>query len=194
MESICIYCGSSDKIGEIYVEAARMVGRLVAERGLKLVYGAGSTGLMGAVADGVLAAGGEVIGIITEQFDTPVLAYKNLTRKEVVEDMHQRKARMADLADAFIALPGGYGTLEELFEILTWAQIGLHSKPVGILNTNRYFDHLLNFMKQMGDEGFIYKEHRELFSYADTPQELLNAMEGYQPPKGLDRWVEREGK
>jgi hypothetical protein len=136
INAICVYCGSSDKVDGVYLQAAREMGQSIAGRGHTLVYGGGSTGLMGAVADSVLAAGGEVTGVITEQFNTPQLAHGRLTKMEVLPSMHERKARMAALADAFVVLPGGFGTMEEFFEALTWAQIGLHAKPVGLLNTD----------------------------------------------------------
>jgi len=192
LKSICIYCGSSDKIHPSYLDAARQMGKAIAHRGIVLWYGAGGTGLMGAVADGALQSGGQVIGVMPALFYTPSLAHFNLTRLEVVETMHQRKARLADQADAFIALPGGYGTFEEFFEILTWAQIGLHSKPVGLLNTNGYFDPLLAMIDKAQQEGFIYGEHRLLFGYADQPEALLDALSNHQPPPGLSRWLTRE--
>ena len=192
MNSICIYCGSSDNIHPDYLNAASEMGKAVAQYGLKLIYGAGSTGLMGAVANGALEAGGEVIGVIPSYFNTPQLAHNHLTRLEVVDTIHQRKARLAELADAFIALPGGYGTFEELFEILTWAQIGLHKKPVGLLNTRHYFDLLLAMVEQARKEGFIYEEHRALFTYDERPDILLRALDNHQHPSGLERWLTRE--
>ncbi len=192
MKSICIYCGSSDKMRPEYLEAARQMGAVVAQRGLQLWYGAGSTGLMGAVADGALRAGGEVIGVIPEFFNTPQLAHFRLTHLEVVESMHQRKQRLAEQADAFVALPGGYGTFEEFFEILTWSQIGLHHKPVGLLNSMNYFDPLLRMVEHARREGFIYDEHRALFTHATEPVELLDALMNYEPPQGLDRWLTRQ--
>ncbi|MEW5869179.1 MAG: TIGR00730 family Rossman fold protein [Chloroflexota bacterium] len=191
MKSICVYCGSSDKIRPEYIEAAHQMGAAVAQRGLQLWYGAGSTGLMGAVADGALQAGGEVIGVIPEMFNTPQLAHFELTRLEVVGTMHQRKQRLAEQADAFVALPGGYGTFEEFFEILTWSQIGLHRKPVGVLNTLSYFDPLLDMVEHARQEGFIYDEHRALFMHASQPEELLQALANYQSPQGLERWLTR---
>ena len=191
VNSICVYCGSSDKIHADYLEAARQTGIIIAQRGLKLVYGAGCTGLMGAVADGALQAGGEVTGVIPAYFNTHQLAHQNLTVLEVVDTIHQRKARLAELAEAFIALPGGFGTLDEFFEILTWAQIGLHSKPVGLLNTRHYYDPLLAFIEQAHKEGFIYDEHRALLSCAEEPGELLDCLASYQPPSGLERWLTR---
>jgi uncharacterized protein (TIGR00730 family) len=191
MNSICVYCGSSDKINPAYLEGAAQMGRAIARRGLQLWYGAGSTGLMGAVANGALEAGGEVIGVIPALFHTPQLAHTGLSRLEVVDSMHQRKERLAKQAEAFIALPGGFGTFEELFEILTWAQIGLHQKPVGLLNTLHYYDALVNMVDYARKEGFIYDEHRALFVCEPDPEQLLDKLEGYNLPAGLDRWLTR---
>jgi uncharacterized protein (TIGR00730 family) len=192
MKTICVYCGSSDKIHPEYLEAARSMGAAIARRGLELVYGAGSTGLMGALADSALEAGGVVTGVIPGYFNTPQLAHAGLTRLEIVETIHQRKARMAEIADAFVALPGGFGTLEELFEILTWGQIGLHSKPVGLLNVRSYYDPLLVLVEHARAEGFIYSEHRALFTHAAEPDALLDALMNHVPPQGLGRWLTRE--
>jgi uncharacterized protein (TIGR00730 family) len=191
MNSICVYCGSSDKINPAYLEGAIQMGRAIARRGLQLWYGAGSTGLMGAVANGALEAGGEVIGVIPALFHTPQLAHMGLSRLEVVDSMHQRKERLASQAEAFIALPGGFGTFEELFEILTWAQIGLHQKPVGLLNTLHYYDALVNMVDYARREGFIYDEHRALFVCEPEPEQLLDKLEEYNLPSGLDRWLTR---
>lgn len=193
MNSICVYCGSSDKTGVIYTNAAYELGAELAAQEIQLVYGAGSTGLMGAVANGALENGGDVVGVIPEIFNTPALAHNGLTRLEILPDMHQRKARMAELSDAFIALPGGFGTMEELFEILTWAQIGLHQKPVGILNFHGYFDPLLEMIGKANEEGFIYQEHEALLSSAEDPRSLLDTMLNHKPPAGLDRWLTRDG-
>ncbi len=193
MKSICVYCGSSDKIGRIYLNAAYELGAELAARGIRLVYGAGSTGLMGAVANGVLENGGEVIGVIPELFNTPTLAHNGLTQLEVVPNMHQRKARMAELSDAFIALPGGFGTMEELFEMLTWAQIGLHQKPIGVLNVKNYFNPLLEMIEKANQEGFIYSEHRALFTLVEDPRALVQALSDHEPPQGLERWLTRKG-
>jgi len=192
LKRICVYCGCSDKISPVYLDAAKEMGQTLAQRGLTLVYGAGSTGMMGALADGVLDAGGDVWGVIPKLFDTPQLAHKRLGRYEVVEDLHVRKARMAELADAFIALPGGFGTFEELFEIITWAQIGLHRKPIGLLNTHGYYDSLLALVAHADAEGFIYSEHRQLFTCATEPADLLNALNNHRLPDGLERWVARD--
>jgi uncharacterized protein (TIGR00730 family) len=192
MNSICVYCGSSDKTHPDFQDAAYEMGTVLAGQGITLVYGAGSTGLMGAVADGALESGGEAIGVLPSIFNTPQLAHPNLTRLEIVDDMHKRKARLEELADGFIALPGGYGTLEELFEILTWAQIGLHKKPVGLLNVRQYYDPLLEFIDSARAEGFIYTEHRSLFTSSEKPLSLLKALENHNPPSGLERWLTRD--
>lgn len=193
MKSICVYCGSSDKVDQTYLDAAFETGRVIALEGITLVYGAGKTGLMGAVADGALQNGGQVVGVMPRQFYTPVLVHNQLSRVEVVDDMHERKARMAKLSDAFLVLPGGYGTFEEFFEVLTWAQIGLHRKPIGLLNVQDYFEPLVALIQHARKNGFIYEEHVDLFRLAATPETLLAAMRAYAPPPGLERWVEREG-
>jgi uncharacterized protein (TIGR00730 family) len=192
MKTVCVYCGSSDKMSDEYLQSACQMGAAIAKRGLTLAYGAGCTGMMGAVADGALEAGGEVIGVIPKMFTTPTLMHTGLSRLEIVGSMHVRKQRLVDISDAFIALPGGYGTFEELFEILTWAQIGLHSKPVGILNTQHYFDPLLSAIEHARTEGFIYAEHRSLFVCDDQPDGLLNMLVQYQRPHGLEKWLTRE--
>lgn len=192
MKSIAVYCGSSDRISEEFLAAARALGKRIAEGGLSVVYGAGSTGMMGAVAEGAVQAGGQVLGVIPEIFDTPQLARKDLTLYEVTPDMHARKARIADLADGFIALPGGYGTFEEFFEIVTWAQIGLHTKPVGLMNVHGYYDTLLKFLDEVRQKGFMYDGHENLFQVADNPDDLIQKMEQYRPPVDLASWVERD--
>jgi len=193
MKYICVYCGSSDRIPQAYLDAAYNLGGILASLEMTLVYGAGSTGLMGAVADGTLQAGGEVWGVIPKMFDTPQLAHKGLTRYEVVENMHVRKARMVEISDGFIALPGGFGTFEELFEVITWAQIGLHRKPIGLLNTQGYYNPLLAMISHADSQGFIYSEHRQLFTCQDEPSLLLEAMMNHHLPDGLERWVARDG-
>lgn len=190
-KSICVYCGSADGLDKDYLDAARAIGQIMAERGIELVYGAGKTGMMGALADGVLAAGGQVTGVVPHNLNQPQLIHAGLTRLEVVGDIHQRKARMSQLAEAFIALPGGYGTLDELFETLTWAQIGLHSKPVGLLNTREYFSPLLQMIERARSEKFIYDEHRDLLVSSSDPQDLLLQLENFKVPTGLERWVNR---
>jgi uncharacterized protein (TIGR00730 family) len=193
MKNICVYCGSSDKIPQVYLDAAYELGAEIARQDITIVYGAGSTGMMGALANGALNTGGKVWGVIPKMFDTPQLSHKGLTHYEVTDSMHTRKARMADLADGFIALPGGFGTLEELLEIITWAQIGLHRKPIGLLNIQGYYDLFLGMATHAEQEGFIYSEHRQLFTFAATPTALLEQMKNHNHPDGLERWVERDG-
>jgi len=193
MKSLCVYSGSADGIHSEFRTAARQTGRLLAEKGIRLVYGGGKTGLMGEVADGALEAGGEVIGVITESMNTPALAHAGLTCLEVSPTIHVRKARMYELAEGYIALPGGFGTLDELFETITWAQIGLHEKPVGLLNVRHYYDPLLRMVDHAQKEGFIFPEHRQIMVSADTPQELLKAMESHQhPAEAVKRWLREE--
>lgn len=192
MKTVCVYCGSSDKMSNGYLQDARQMGAAIARRGMTLTYGAGSTGMMGAVANGALEAGGEVIGVIPDMFATPTLMHSGLTRLEIVESMHARKQRLVDISDAFIALPGGYGTFEELFEVLTWAQIGLHTKPIGLLNSRSYFDPLLAAIEQARSQGFIYAEHRALFVHHAQPDALLDQLAEYRYPPGMEKWLTRE--
>lgn len=174
------------------MEAAIEMGRELASRGITLVYGAGGTGMMGALANACLEGGGRVVGVIPEIFNTDHLAHKGLNELHVTSDMHARKAMMADLGDGFVALPGGLGTFEELFEILTWAQIGLHSKPIGVLNANGYYDPLLELIERAQSNGFMYVEHQALLIAETTATALLDRMRAYIPPEGLERWVNRE--
>jgi len=193
MKSICVYCGSADHVHPDYLLAARQMGETLTRRGLTLIYGGGRTGLMGALADGVLESGGPVIGVIVESMNTPALAHPGVTRMEVTPLIHQRKARMYELADAYIALPGGYGTLDELFETLTWAQIGVHAKPVGLLNVGGYFDPLLAMLDRAEKEGFVFPEHRKSLLCASDPGALLDAMKNHEPPvEAVKRWM-RQG-
>lgn len=194
IQSICVYCGCSDRVEGPYLEAARDLGTLLATQGICLVYGAGKTGLMGALADGALAAGGQVIGVTPENLNTPQLIHASLSRLEVTPGIQQRKARMSELSDAFIALPGGFGTLDELFETLTWAQIGIHQKPIGLLNTADYFAPLLTMVRAAAQHGFIYPEHQNLLMCSQDAPTLLKEMSAYRPPIGLDRWVNRDAE
>ncbi len=190
MNALCVYCGSADHVPEKYLHAAQRMGKALARRGLTLIYGGGKTGLMGALADAVLAAGGQVVGVIVETMNTPALAHAGLTRMEVTATIHQRKARMYALADGYIALPGGYGTLDELFETLTWAQIGEHAKPVGLLDVDGYYQPLLQMLDKAAAEGFIFPEHRRALLYAADPDDLLDAMEVFDPPvEAVRRWM-----
>jgi len=190
MKSICVYCGSADGIHPDFLAAANQMGATLARNGITLIYGGGRTGLMGAVADGVLENGGQVTGVIIANMNTPALAHPSVTRMEVTATIHQRKARMYELAEGYIALPGGFGTLDELFETLTWGQIGEHSKPVGILNVNGYYDPLLTMLDKAMEENFIFQEHRRALLTDSDPQRLLNAMENHQHPhEAVKRWM-----
>jgi len=192
IQNICIYCGSSDQTKAEYLQAAGDMGAALVERGLRLIYGGGSTGMMGALADAVLENGGEVIGIIPKIFETPELLHTGLTELLVVGDINSRKTRMAEMSDAFVALPGGFGTFDELFEILTWSQIGLHKSPIGVLNTLDYFTPLLALIEHARQEGFIYNEHIDLLINESDPQVLLTRMEGFESPPNLEKWVQRK--
>ncbi|MEP7135876.1 MAG: TIGR00730 family Rossman fold protein [Chloroflexota bacterium] len=193
MDSICVFCGSADAVHSDYKSAAWTMGRLLAERGVRLIYGGGKTGLMGAVADGALSAGGEVIGVIIASMNNQALAHDGLTRMDVTPDMHSRKARMHELADGFIALPGGYGTFDELFETITWSQIGHHEKPIGLLNTKNYYAPLLTAIDHAVSEGFVFKEHRDALIYDNNPNTLLDAMATYEHPRdAVKRWMRTE--
>jgi uncharacterized protein (TIGR00730 family) len=179
MRRICVFAGSSLGVRESYAESARALGRALAERGLGLVYGGASVGLMGAAADAALAAGGEVIGVLPRGLFRREVAHPGLTELREVGSMHERKALMADLADGFIALPGGYGTFDELFEIVTWAQIGLHRKPVGLLDVDGYFAPLLALVAHAAREGFVPASHARLLLRAESPAALLDAFAAY---------------
>src|SRR5271170_5124963 len=172
MRRVCVYCGSSTGFDPVYKSAAVELGTLLAAEGIGLVYGGGNIGLMGALADAALAGGGEVIGIIPHHLIAMEVGHRQLTSLIAVDSMHARKHQMADLADAFIALPGGIGTAEELLEVFTWLQLGIHAKPVGILNINGYFDHLLQFLAHMEQTGFLKRAHREMLIIEQNPARL----------------------
>jgi uncharacterized protein (TIGR00730 family) len=190
MKSICIFCGSSDSVHEDFKDAARLMGRTLAEGGIRIIFGGGRTGMMGTLAEGAIEAGGEVVGVIIESMNTPALAHMGLARLEVLDTMHERKARMHAMAEAFIALPGGLGTFDELFETLTWGQIGIHEKPFGLLNVRNYFDPLLEMLLHAEREGFVFPEHRKMISVAEEPQGLLQALEKHvHPVEAGRRWM-----
>lgn len=190
-KNITVYAGSADKLKQVYLDAAWMLGETLAKQGRTLVFGAGKTGLMGAVADGALAFGGKAVGVINDGLNLPHLAHAGLSELEVLPDIHARQARMTELADGMIALPGGFGTFAELFEALTWAQIGLHNKPVGLLNVEGYFDPLVALIDKAIGENYIYAEHRNFFFVADDPATLLSRMDDFTPHSGINRWMER---
>ena len=189
MRSVCVFCGSSMGVGDGYREAAEVLGGILAERNLRLVYGGGKVGLMGVVADAALAAGGEVLGIIPEALMRKEVGHGGLTQLVVTATMHERKAAMADAADAFIALPGGFGTFDELCEILTWAQLGIHHKPIGLLDTAGFYRQLLAFFDFVSDEGFVRPEHRSLLIEGDDPTNLLDRMQAWTPTS-VTKWAD----
>jgi uncharacterized protein (TIGR00730 family) len=179
---ICVFCGSRPGLRPGYVAAAHELGTVLARRGIGLVYGGAAVGTMGVLADAALAAGGEVLGVIPGSLFDKEIAHRGVSELFVVESMHARKARMAELADAFITLPGGSGTLDEFFEIFTWAQLGFHHKPCGLINLHGYYDHLLGFLDHAVNEGFLLPDHRALIQVRDTPAALIDALGGARTP------------
>lgn len=193
MKSICVFCGSSDTVHADYIAGARFMGQTLAEKGIRLIYGGGKTGLMGVVADAVLEAGGEVVGVIIPSMNTLALAHTGLTKMDVVQGMHARKARMHELADGYIAMPGGFGTFDELFETVTWAQTGAHEKPVGLFNIRNYYAPLIAAIDHAVAEGFVFKEHRDVLFCEPNPSVLLDKMAQYQHPRAaVKRWLREE--
>lgn len=191
LTSVCVFCGASSGNNPVYREAAITLGRTLAERKLTLVYGGGAVGLMGIVADAVLEAGGEVIGIIPHSLNDLEIGHKGLTRLEVVDGMHARKARMAELADAFIALPGGLGTLEELFEVWTWGQLGYHGKPLGLLEVNGFYSKLTGFLDHLVQENFVREQHRSMLQVNESANDLLDALDAWRPTV-LPKWTDKK--
>jgi uncharacterized protein (TIGR00730 family) len=190
MKRICVFCGSSPGRSKSYAAAASALGRLLASRGIGLVYGGASVGLMGTLANAVLEAGGDVIGVIPQSLVKYEVAHRGLPDLRVVATMHERKAMMAELADGFIALPGGNGTLDEFFEVLTWAQLGEHSKPCGLLDIEGYYSHLLAFLDHAVDERFLRPEHRTMLIVESTPDAILDRLAAYRAPK-IGKWIDR---
>lgn len=188
MKSICVFCGSSSGKDPAYAEAARRVGRMLAEENITLIYGGGHVGLMGTVADAALEAGGEVVGVMPKSLIDREIGHKDLTRLHVVGSMHERKALMSELSDGFVALPGGVGTLEEFAEVFTWALLGEHRKPCGLLNVSGYYDLLLEVFDRMKDQAFLKDEHRRMVLVAETPRKLLEKLRTDRPPPSA-KWV-----
>jgi len=186
MKRIAVYCGSSLGTEPAYKAAAIQLGHTLAQASLELVYGGGKVGLMGTIADAVLAEGGLVTGIIPNALESREIGHPGLSTLEVVTDMHARKKRMSDLADGFIAMPGGTGTMEEIFEVWTWGQLGYHHKPCAFLNINGYYDDLLEFIDKMVNDGFMRPEFREMLTVSDQPEVILEAFACYRPPH--DKW------
>lgn len=190
MKNVCVFAGSSAGSRSEYRQRATELGRALAARGIGLVYGGARVGLMGAVADGVLAAGGQATGVMPAALVSKEIAHTGLTELRVVASMHERKATMADLSDAFVALPGGWGTWEEFFEVLTWGQLGLHRKPCALLNVQGYFDPLLAFVRHSFDEGFVRREYGSMILVSDSPEDLLDRLGGYAAPS-IEKWIDR---
>ncbi|TBU88512.1 TIGR00730 family Rossman fold protein [Stutzerimonas kirkiae] len=190
LRSICVFCGANTGANPAYQAAASELGRIFAANHIRLIYGGGAVGLMGVVADACMAAGGEVIGIIPQSLKNSEIGHEGLTRLEVVDGMHARKARMAELAEGFIALPGGLGTLEELFEVWTWGQLGYHSKPMGLLDVHGFYSKLSHFLDHLVDERFVRQEQRAMLQRSESPLELLELMSAWQPSADT-RWGKR---
>ncbi|MGA0562988.1 TIGR00730 family Rossman fold protein [Ancylobacter sp. VNQ12] len=190
MRRICVFLGSNGGRRTAYMDAATALGTLLAREGIGLVYGGASVGLMGALANATLEAGGEVTGIIPQRLVEKEIAHRGLSDLRVVGSMHERKALMAELSDGFVALPGGIGTLEELFEVWTWAQLGSHGKPCALLNTDGYYDPMLSFLDHTVEEGFMRRAHRDMLLVAQYPEQLLARMRDYRAPNVI-KWIER---
>jgi len=191
VRSVCVFCGASIGANPAYREAAVALGQAIARRGLTLVYGGGAVGLMGIVADAAMAAGGEVVGIIPQSLLDAEVGHKGLSRLEVVDGIHARKARMAELSDAFIALPGGLGTLEELFEVWTWGQLGYHAKPLGLLDVNGFYEKLGGFLDHIVEEGFVRPQHRAMLLLGQQADALLDGMSEFVAPVA-PKWVDKQ--
>lgn len=190
LKRITVFCGSSPGVESIYASEAFHLGEKLAERGIELVYGGANVGLMGAVANGVLSKGGEVIGVLPHHLKEKEIAHDRLTQLILVETMHERKKRMDELSDAVIALPGGYGTLEELFEMLTWAQLGLHKKPIGLLNINGFYNSLIELLSKMVGEGFLKSANVDMLLVSEDINELLEKIINYNPAdKAVEKWI-----
>ena len=191
MKSLCVFCGSSPGRSAAYVAAAQALGRLLANRGIRLVYGGGRVGLMGAVADAALRAGGRVVGVIPRALMDREVGHGGLSELHVVETMHERKAMMAELADGFLALPGGIGTMEEFFEVWTWSQLGIHRKPIGVLDVDGFFDPLVAFLDQLVREGFLRAEHRSTVLLDTSPELLVERLRTFEAP-AVEKWIDLE--
>jgi uncharacterized protein (TIGR00730 family) len=190
VQSLCVFCGSRQGLDPAYTKAARSLGTMLAEANIRLVFGGGHVGLMGVISNAALDAGGDVIGVIPRSLVERELAHAGLTDLRIVGSMHERKALMSDLSEGFITLPGGTGTLEEFFEVLTWAQLGEHEKPCGLLNVAGYYDPLLTVFDQMVNRGFLSEPNRDLVLVESEPERLLQRLESYQPPKTA-KWIDR---
>jgi uncharacterized protein (TIGR00730 family) len=190
MKQICVFCGSSMGASSQYKEGAQKLGRTLAQSNISLVYGGASVGIMGVIAESVLESGGEVIGVIPKTLQEREIAHPSLSELHVVNSMHERKALMSDLADGFIALPGGPGTLEEFFEVFTWAQLGEHGKPCGLLNINNYYAPLMSLFDHMTEQQFLHEEYRSMVITESESEELLKKFSNYEPPK-VTKWIDK---
>ena len=190
LRRVCVFCGSNPGNRRDYEDAAVALGRALVDRDLELVYGGASVGLMGVLADAVLAAGGRAVGVMPEAFVAKEIVHDGLSELLVVSSMHERKAAMAERADAFVALPGGFGTFEETLEVITWTQLGLHAKPVGLLDVAGFFDHLVRFIDHAVDEGFVRTAHRELVIVDPEPIGMLDRLQRFEPPT-VAKWIDR---
>ncbi|UZT97303.1 TIGR00730 family Rossman fold protein [Chryseobacterium fluminis] len=191
MKSITVFCGSSFGSDEKYKRQATLLGQTLAKHNIQLIYGGANVGLMGAVADGALNSGGKVIGVLPHFLQSKEIAHKQLTELILVETMHERKTRMNDLCDGVIVLPGGYGTLEEFFEMITWAQLGLHQKPIAVLNIDGFYNDLIKLVQTMADKGFLKQVNRDMLLISDNIDELLNMMKNYEAPT-VGKWISKE--
>ncbi|WP_404985110.1 TIGR00730 family Rossman fold protein [Chryseobacterium sp. M5] len=191
MKSITVFCGSSFGSDELYKEQATLLGQTLAKQNIQLIYGGANVGLMGAVADGVLQEGGKAIGVLPHFLQSKEIAHQNLTELILVETMHERKTKMNELCDGVIVLPGGYGTLEEFFEMITWAQLGLHKKPIAILNIDGFYDDLIKLVQTMVDKGFLKQINQEMLLVSDSIDALLEKMRNYQAPT-VGKWISKE--
>jgi uncharacterized protein (TIGR00730 family) len=191
MKRITVFCGSSFGTEEIYKEQAELLGKTLAKQNIGLVYGGANVGLMGAVADGALSENGAVIGVLPGFLRSKEIAHQGLTELILVESMHERKTKMNDLCDGIIALPGGFGTLEELFEMLTWAQLGLHKKPIAILNINGFYDSLLELLQTMSEKGLLKEANQKMLLVSEDIEDLLNQMKNYVPPT-VGKWIDKD--
>lgn len=190
MDSICVFCGSSVGKTEVYALKARKLGVLLAKKNITLVFGGGNIGVMREIADSVMQAGGKVIGVMPKLIVDKEIAHQNITKLHIVESMHERKALMAQISDAFVALPGGFGTLDEIFEVMTWNQLAIMNKPTALLNVNGYFDHLLNFISHAVDERFVRREHEQNLIVAEDEERLLEQLETFKPVTA-EKWIDR---
>jgi uncharacterized protein (TIGR00730 family) len=190
-QRLCVFCGSSKGARDVYVHAAQQLGRELAKRRIELVYGGGNVGLMGVIADAVLAAGGHVIGVIPEQLMARELGHTGIQDLRIVKTMHERKALMAELADGFIAMPGGIGTYEEFFEVLTWAQLGIHTKPCALLNVDGFYDPVLHLLHHAVEEHFVRASHRDLVVVEAEPVALVELMSAHHAPR-LHKWIDKD--